>query len=251
MSAFLQVRDLPQALRNRYLDSLPEAQEWFLEELVRSGEVWESPGEGYAVFGGGVLVEFYTTDSDNARLHLSNLIRQRPFRKVLCKSFDHVLIRAAKNLGWTLVETGFLFRKRNRVVLNKIINFQLVKASSSDLADAWNMGREFYDSKDEVEQIFRSNGLWIGSKDGQMVGNGVMIPVDRSGNVVDVGMVTRRSERNKGFASLIVAELADLLESEGKRPICGCAESNFASKATLEKAGFVSEHRLVQMKIPD
>lgn len=249
MSTFLQVQDLPQTLRNRYLESLPEPQEWFLEELVRSGEVWECPGEGYAVFGGGALVEFYAVECDDARLHLSNLMWQRPFRKVLCKSFDHVLICAARKLGWTLVETGFLFRKRNRVVLNNINNFRLVRARSTDLSDAWDIGRDFYDCEDEVEQIFRSNGLWIGFSDGQIVGNGVTIPIDGSGNVVDVGMVTRRSQRNKGFASLIVTELADLLESEGKRPICGCAESNLASKAALEKAGFVSEHRLVQINV--
>lgn len=251
MNVYLQVQCLPQTLRDRYLKSLPEPQEWFLEELVRSGEVWESPSEGYAVFAGDTLVEFYTEDSDDAHLHLSSLIQQRPLKKVLSKSFDHVLIDAASKLDWALIETGFLFRKRNQVILDRNDSFQLVRARSTDLPDAWNIGRDFYDSKDEVEQIFQSNGLWIGFSDGQMVGNGIMIPIDGTGNVVDVGMVTRPSQRNKGFASLTVARLADLLESEGKRPICGCAESNLASKATLEKAGFVSEHRLVQINIPD
>ncbi|APG47098.1 GNAT family N-acetyltransferase [Phaeobacter porticola] len=251
MSAYVQVQDLPQTLRNRYLQSLSEPQEWFLEEMVRSGEVWECPGEGYAVFGGGALVEFYTMGSDDAWLRLSNLIQQRPFRKALCKSFDHVLLDAAKKLGWTLVETGFLFRKRNQVFLDNFDDFQLVRARSTDLLEAWDIGRDFYDSMDEIEQIFQSGGLWIGFSDGQMVGNGVMIPVDGSGHVVDIGVVTRQSQRNKGFASLIVGELADLLESEGKRPICGCAETNLASKAALEKAGFVTEHRLVQITTPN
>jgi GNAT superfamily N-acetyltransferase len=230
---------------------LPEPQEWFLEELVRSGEVWESPGEGYAIFHADNLVEFYAKDRAKAHLLLSNLIRQRPFRKVLCKSFDRVLIDAAKTLGWTMVETGFLFRKRTPVILNKIDTFQLARARAVDLSDAWITGRDFYDSKDEVEQIYRSNGLWIAFNDGQLVGSGVMIPIDGSGDVVDIGMVTRRSQRKKGFASLIVSELANVLESAGKRPICGCAESNFASKAALENAGFVSQHRLVQISVPD
>lgn len=251
MSIFLQVADLPLSLRSRYLATLPEPQEWFLEELVRSGEVWESPGVGYAVFHGGNLVEFHTINSDEAHLHLSKLIRQRPFRKVLCKSFDRLLIGAAKKLGWTLVETGFLFRKRYPVVLNNIDTFRLDRARSADLKDAWINGRDFYDSKDEVERIFRSNGLWIAFNDGQPVGSGVMIPIDGSGDVVDIGMVVQRNQRNKGFASLIVCELANFLESESKRPICGCAESNLASKAALENAGFVSEHRLVEITIPD
>ncbi len=251
MSSYQQLSDLPQAMRRRYLESLPEPQEWFLEDRVRSGEAWDFFGEGYAVFDGDTLVEFYAENAGDAHLHMSNLIRQRPFRKILCKSFDHVVMTLANENGWTLVETGFLFRKRNRVALKKTETFQLAKARPTDLNEAWKIGGDFYDSKDEVDQIFRSNGLWIGFNDGQMVGNGVTIPVDGSGHVVDVGMVTRRSQRNKGFASLIVAELADLLERNGKRPICGCAESNLASKAALEKAGFVSEHRLVQITIPD
>jgi GNAT superfamily N-acetyltransferase len=150
-----------------------------------------------------------------------------------------------------MVETGFLFRKRTPVILNKIDTFRLDKARAIDLSDAWITGRDFYDSKDEVEQIYRSNGLWIAFNDGQLVGSGVTIPIDGSGDVVDIGMVTRRSQRKKGFASLIVSELANVLESAGKRPICGCSESNFASKAALENAGFVSRHRLVQISVPD
>ncbi|WP_390910473.1 GNAT family N-acetyltransferase [Pseudosulfitobacter sp. SM2401] len=251
MNAFLRVADLPLSLRNQYLASLQEPQEWFLEELVRSGEVWESPGEGYAIFHADRLVEFYAKDRAKAHLLLSNLIQQRPFRKVLCKSFDRELIDAAKTLGWAMVETGFLFRKRTPVILSKIDTFQFARARAVDLSDAWITGRDFYDSKDEVEQIYRSNGLWIAFNDGQLVGSGVMIPIDGSGDVVDIGMVTRRSQRKKWFASLIVSELANVLESEGKRPICGCAESNFASKAALENAGFVSQHRLVQISVPD
>ena len=251
MSAFLRVADLPLTLRSRYLASLPEPQEWFLEELVRSGEVWESPGKGYAIFHGSNLVEFYAIDGVEAHFHLSCLIRQRPFRKVLCKSFDRQLIDAATTLGWALVETGFLFRKRNPVVLKKIDTFRLDRARSIDLPDVWITGRDFYDSKDEVEHLFRSNGLWIAFNKGQLVGSGAMIPIDGSGDVVDIGMVTRRNQRNRGFASLIVSELANFLESEGRRPVCGCAESNLASKAALENAGFVSEHRLVQISVPD
>ena len=104
-------------------------------------------------------------------------------------------------------------------------------------------------SMDEVVQIFRSNGLWVCFKDAQMVANGVMTPVNETGGIVDVGMVTRADHRNKGYASLIVAKMADELERDGKRAVCGCAESNLASKAALEKAGFVAHHRLVQISV--
>lgn len=250
MSVPWQVAELPIALRRQYLASLPEPQEWFLEELVRAGEVWEAPGEGYAIFHSGNLVEFYAIDSLKAPLLLLDLVRQRPFRQALGKSFDHVLMKAAKALGWTLVETGFLFRKRGPTNLSKTDTFRLDRARAIDLPHIWNAGRDFYSSADEVAQVFQSDGLWIARNKGQLVGSGVMIPIDASGDVVDIGMVIQPEQRNKGVASLIVSQLADLLEGEGKRPICGCAQSNFASKAALENAGFVSEHRLVQMSIP-
>lgn len=251
MSAFVRVADVPQHQRTEYLASLPEPQEWFLEELIRSGEVWSASGAGYAIFHKDTLVEFYAENSEDAHLQLSRLVQQRPFTKGLCKSFDRVLMDAAETLGWGLVETGFLFRKRNPVVLNKFDGFQLVRARSTDVAEVWATGRDFYDCEDEVAQLYRSNGLWIALDDGQLVGSGVLIPIDGSGDVVDIGMVTRPDQRNRGLGSLIVYELANLLEREGKRPICGCAEQNTASKAALENAGFISEHRLVQISVPD
>ena len=239
------------SLRDLYLASLPEPQEWFLEELVKSGEVWASSSGAYAIIHKDRLVEFYAENTADAPLYLSKLIKQRPFKSGLCKSFDHVIMNAAKTLCWAMVETGFLFRKRVPVTLYKPDTFRLQLAQSADLAEAWATGRDFYDGKDEVAQLHDAGSLWIASNDGKTVGSGVAIPLDRSGDVVDIGMVTRPDQRNKGFASLVIDELANQLEREGKRPICGCAETNLASKAALENAGFVSEHRLVQLTVPD
>jgi len=251
MSYFMPVADLPISLRDQYLASLPEPQEWFLEEMVRSGNVWDLSGKGYAVFHGDTLVEFHAIDRDQAPLLLSGLAQQRPFKKGLCKSFDTVLMEAAQSLGWTMLETGYLFRKRIPARLMAKDGFRLRQARESDLAEAWETGRDFFDSIEEVQRLYCAGGLWIAFHVGQMVGSGVMIPIDGSGDVVDIGMVTRPNQRNKGIASMIVCELASNLERDGKRPICGCAESNRASKAALEKAGFVSEHRLVQMSITE
>jgi len=251
MTNFSQVTALPHTLRSQYLASLPEPQEWFLEELVRSGEVWESPTGVYAIFQGDTLVEFHAAKSIEAQPYLSTLVQQRPFTKALCKSFDTVLMDATRTLEWEAVETAYLFRDRNPIALNGPDTFKLERARSADLADAWTNGRDFFDSEDEVAQMFRADGLWIAFNDGHPVGSGVMIPIDGSGHVVDIGMVTRPDQRNKGFASLIVSKLAGILEQDGKRPICGCAKGNLASKAALENAGFVSKHRLFRLRIPD
>lgn len=250
MSDYRPVAHLSQSLRNRYLASLPEPQEWFLEEMVREGEVWEAPGVGYGVFHGERLVEFYVTDGADAALQLAKLLRRRPFAAGLCKSFDAVLLGAAKTLGWGLVETGFLFRKRGAMRVAVRDGFAVRQAEPGDLARVWATGNDFYDGPEDVARLFDARGLWVAQYQGQMVGSGVMIPIDGSGVVVDIGMVTRPDQRNRGFASAVICALADHLEDAGKRPVCGCAQGNLASKSALEKAGFVSEHRLVQLHLP-
>ncbi len=250
MSAFVQVADVAKDMRRGYLASLPEPQEWFLEELVRAGEVWAAPGLGYAVFHGDTLVEFHVVERANAAAHLDGLRQVRPFAKALGKSFDHVLMDAARALRWAAVETGYLFRKRRRVAVEAMDGFRLAQAEAGNLPDVWATGRDFYDSADEVAQIHRSGGLWVAFHHSDVVGSGVVIPLDGTGAVADIGMVTRPDQRKKGIASLVISTLADHLERAGVRPICGCAERNIGSKAALENAGFVTEHRLVQISVP-
>jgi len=254
MKTYRKAQIPPPALRQSYLASLAEPQEWFLEELVRSGEVWTQPGQGYAVFNGDTLVEFHHSDGANAAAQLADLYRQRPFTQILGKSFDYALMQAAQDLGWTGAQTGYLFRKREAVSLISPAQFELRRATASDLPYAWEIGQDFYDSPDELEQVYKSDSLWVAFDGGQeaepMVGSGITIAIDGAHQTFDLGMVTCPRQRNKGYGSLIIAGLADRLERAGKRPICGCGPSNSASKAALEKAGFISEHRLVQFTPP-
>ena len=91
-------------MRESYLASLSEPQEWFLEELVQAGEVWETPGSAYAVFNRETLVEFHSARSGEMLSRLSELKSSRPFEQVLCKSFDRFLLDAATGLGGTCAE---------------------------------------------------------------------------------------------------------------------------------------------------
>ena len=239
----------PADLRRAYLASLPEPQEWFLEELVRDGEAWQLGKAGYAVFHGDRLVEFYACDRGEAPALLRALMRQRPFGAGLCKSFDTGLMEPAEALGWQRVTTGYLFRKRLPVVVPWPAGFQLAPARQQDLAEVWETGRDFYDSVAEVEQLFHDGWLWVAFAARQIAGSGVTLPIDGPGAVVDIGMVVRPERRGTGFGSAIAGALADILKRDGKRPICGCGQSNHASKRALENAGFVSEHRLVNLTV--
>lgn len=250
MPMFTQTSALPRLSRDRYLASLREPQEWFLEELVRDGEVWEVPGKAYAVFHAATLVEFHVEDAATASQHLTHLRTCRPFETALCKSFDPTLLNAAKSLGCRVQDAAFLFRKRVPVEWPRPEGFQIVKAQAHDVDPALRLGGDFFAGLDDVERLFATGDLWIARQNSQMVGCGVTYPLGTQVDAVDIGMVIGKDWRNRGFGVALVGALADLVERRGQRPICGCAKDNLASRATLEKAGFVSEHRLFRLEFP-
>lgn len=250
MLTFSHVSAQPNLMRERNLASLPEPQEWFLEELVRDGEVWEVPGKAYAVFHGSTLVEFYSDDAPIGSESLVQLRTCRPFDTALCKSFDLTLLNASKALGCRVQEAAFLFRRRVPIELTTPEGFRLMKAETHDYDQALRLGGDFFSGQDELEQLIKSDALWMALHHSQMVGCGVTYPLGAPFDAVDIGMVISKDRRNCGFGTALVAALADFVESQGLRPICGCAKDNLASRATLEKAGFVSEHRLLRLEFP-
>ena len=230
--------------------ALPEPQEWFLEELMRAGEAWQLSGTAYAVFYEDVLVEFHTEDSSNTATHLSELKRNRPFQKAFCKSYDQPLLDAAHTLGGTATKFAHLFRKR--IPINRALphGFHLTKAEPSELDIACQLGRGFFDSREEAQDLLQTGGLWIARSGAEPVGCGVTNPLVGPYNAVDIGMVVTEPWRKQGFGTAIVRALADAAEKQGQRPICGCAGTNIASKSALERAGFVSEHSLMRLDFP-
>jgi predicted GNAT family acetyltransferase len=58
-------------------------------------------------------------------------------------------------------------------------------------------------------------------------------------------MVVAQAERGRGLGTALLGHLKQHCYATGYRPICSCAADNAVSKRAIEKAGFVSEHRMV------
>ena len=247
MTVFRRASVVPPELRRHYLTSLPQAQEWFLEEQVLNGEVWEIPGQAYAVFNKDSLVEFHVSNRPDA-VHLLEMLQiARPFGSALCKSFDRGLLDASGSLGKHRTQVAYLFRSRERPRHSRAPSIALSPATASDAGAAERVGGDFFASKEEIENLILGMNLWIARKDAQIVGCGVTIPIGGISDAVDVGMVIAKAHQRQGLGTAVVTALADRIEQDGRTPICGCAKQNTASKATLERAGFVAEHRLYRI----
>lgn len=63
----------------------------------------------------------------------------------------------------------------------------------------------------------------------------------------DLGMITDRDHRRQGLGGYMLAKLKGYCYERGAKPICSCAAGNTASRKTIERAGFITRHRLLDM----
>ena len=249
MAKFTHSPDPSPQLRQQYLKSLEEPQEFFLEEMVGSGEFWTNDDGPYGVINGTSLVEFFSLEPENSTRLLRSLHEQHGFSTALVKSFDHAFVQSCQKLGWQGSVGGFLYRKRESGTHITFDNAEISAAIPTDVEPLWEINEDFFESQGEIATLASKEKLWTVRVDGEIAGCGVSNRFTEDSDAVDIGMMVAPNFRRRGLGTYIVSEIADKAEQCGLRPICGCGASNTASKATLEKAGFVSEHQLISFAV--
>ncbi len=63
----------------------------------------------------------------------------------------------------------------------------------------------------------------------------------------DLGMITSNRHRKCGIGAFLLAQLKKYCYSQAVKPICSCAFDNIASRKTIEKAGFIVQHRILDI----
>lgn len=242
----------PAELRQAYLDSLAEHQEYFLEERVASGQTWRLGDSAYVVVDDGELVEFHVDPSrhDRTQTTFDAAIAATGAAVVLCKSFDRALLHAALARPAVTAATGILFRSLwgRPSVDHSNSDFRL--ATSADIQPISAINDDFFGGVEEIERLISSDGLYVLERDGAVMGCGTRVRVNANRDAVDLGMLVSKAERGKGYGTHIITRMRDDVLEAGLVPVCGCAARNRASWRALSKAGFADEHRLLRIELP-
>lgn len=101
--------------------------------------------------------------------------------------------------------------------------------------------REFVQSLIANRQTF---GLYNGNT---LLGVGEVRRSASQPAYADIGMIVDKSHRRRGVGTSILARLKAHCASQNTIPICSCAADNIASRKTIEKAGFVAHHRMIDI----
>ncbi|BCL84474.1 GNAT family N-acetyltransferase [Ktedonobacteria bacterium brp13] len=143
---------------------------------------------------------------------------------------DHKHIEPPSNLGISS------FRKAEERELNEIMRFYQANIEGAG---------------EELEAFLRKRlkraELFVGYAQQTLITTGECIPSQKQTPYTDLGMVVARSYRGRGVGSFTLMQLKKHCYAAGWKPICSCSVDNHASKKAIEKAGFISEHKMVKI----
>lgn len=131
-------------------------------------------------------------------------------------------------------------------------------AELAELAEFNTRNNEFEDTE-TIEELFKTRlkyaRLLIERQQSFLLVDGTTIlgigeyrPSQSQPPFADIGMITDREHRQKGVGTFILAQLKQHCYQQNLQPICSCAANNFASRKTIEKAGLVTRHRILDIE---
>jgi hypothetical protein len=244
----------PPDLRRQYFGSLGEPQVHYLEQRVARGSVYaigraDSP-LGYMVIHDGAVVEFFVLNA--ALPSLSELFYEAASQggatSAVIKSYDPLALAATAGRPTRMTTIGINCTSWSDEQFEPPAGFEARPGQSDDVLLLEGIGPGLWERHEEMSLDLRAGRIIVYEQNGAPVGCGVLSPVNEGAAVLDVGVGVLPAWRRKGMAEQIVRHLKLVcLRERRMRPVCGCAVENNASRRTLERAGFLSRHRLLEM----
>lgn len=253
--------DVIQPLRDGYLRTLVAPMDGMWEgAVIASATFWEIRDQEQ-------LAGYFCIDSNNYLLRFQLLEdylarAQEIFRWIVSTcGIQHAIASTIEPLYFSLcldlqvnVELhSYLFRDNKRVELSLDLGNSIFrKAELRELDDILR----FYQANTEgpgdwIETFLRARITreeLFGLYDQQtLVATGECIPSQKQTPYADLGMVVAQSHRSRGLGSSMLIQLKKHCYEMGWKPICSCEVGNRASKKAIEKAGFISEQRIVKL----
>lgn len=267
------------AWKQTYLDSLVGPLDGYWEtaviglaphyEMLEAGE-----RVGYYAAKDGCLLQFFVAEPflprasvlfDEllavAELDIASVSTVEPAFLSLC--LDRQTAVSTK-LNTSVSINTYLFRDHHpvRPVISNFPNAQFRSAMLGDLAQLV----QFYQENDEYEdteaieegagghesyvrELIEKGQVFLLIDNDKIIGIGECRISETQQPYADVGMIVNFQHRQQGVGVFILAQLKDYCYSHYVKPICSCAFDNIASRKTIEKAGFITQHRILDIQL--
>lgn len=251
--------DQIQEQRGRYFKELPFSQGLNTEENVWGCKCYKininSIWTGYiCVDSSKTLWEFY--------LDKESLVYSQEVFKYLIdmdyivatesKTYDYLLMSLCADFQKRAECNAYLFRDDSEVKYS-LCGFNNIGIRLANMDDIKNLSEinRFAEGVDffyNLEEEISKEEIFIFHENNELLGAGVCKKICNNLNYYDIGMIVPQKHRRRGLGTYIIIKLKEYCYGNGKIPVCDCYYYNTSSKKTLEKAGFVSKHRMIRFE---
>ena len=242
-------------LRKKYYISLKEQQEFWLEQQMKGKEYsfikYNSIRIGYCCINDNKeLLQFYIIEEQSkvAQEAFSTLVKGGRIKSAYCSTFDHLALSLCSDYQKLVSCNAYLFRSYVEVEnkFNGFSNHIFRQATEKDLENIKKCCEDFFENP--LSQI-KGKELFVLYSGELFLGAGVVQAINEFSNpYVDIGMIVAEKYRNRGVATFLVLKLKEYCLINELIPICGCWYHNYASKKTLEAAGFIAKDRILHFE---
>lgn len=245
------------ALKQAYLKSLVAPLDGMWESFAEGGQHWaiaadnNSENIGYCVLNdGGKLLQFFTIEKENsARIFKEMQGTLKPSGAFVATQealyLSHCLdSQNALSVNALLYQEGMQVVPPSKVKLNKITKVEFEHAVDfgiTVLGCDVNWLKGYYENLIVKQQLF---GVW---KDNALIATGECRLSDSQKPYADVGMMVAEAHRGQGLATEILRGLRHMCKARGLKAICSTESENLAAQKAIMNAGFVSEHRILEI----
>ncbi len=248
-------------LRAARVASLTALPELFVELNVRQSDVYgieldgtESDGViGYLTAREKTLTELYVVPEYEAHASaiLTSAAASLGLTKAWACTFDPLGLAACSSGSRPFTTLGLSFRALHEVALPvpaPLPSERLASATDVERVTEANHPEVFDDPADIA--LWVANG-WVTLFEFpvDIVGFGLCTPAGPETLACDVGIRVCEPYQRRGLGAWIVQRMAARARDQGLVPTAGCDVGNEASRRTLERAGFVADHRLLEFRL--
>ncbi|GER91709.1 hypothetical protein KDW_58710 [Dictyobacter vulcani] len=182
------------------------------------------------------------------------LIESYQIQQAMASTIEPAYFSLCLDLQRSMQAQAYLFQDHHNVVLTPAISNCIFRpATESDLEHMLSFYQANIDGPvawlpDFLRtRIQRQELFMLAAEQGTILAAGEYIPSQSQRPYVDLGMVVARAYRGKGLASYTLTQLKQHAYQQGLKPICSCDVSNLASQKAIQKAGFISIHRIMKI----
>ncbi|GHO88701.1 GNAT family N-acetyltransferase [Dictyobacter formicarum] len=251
-----------QKLRDDYLRTLVAPMDGMWEgAIIAQATFWQiqdqdQPAGYFCLDADKSLLRVHLLDRYQARAQeiFRWLISTHNIQHAIASTIEPLYFSLCLDLQTSITLHSYLFRDHEPVAPPSNINrYQFRKAVQSELDDLVLFykantagGGEWIEAF--LDKRLKREELFILFDQQTLIATGECISSPKQPPYADLGMVVAQAYRGRGLGSAMLIQLKQHCYAAGWKPICSCEVSNQASKKAIEKAGFISEQRIVNIQ---